>query len=328
MPLDAFSEWLESRAGLCLVAGPCSVETEEQVTRTALELSRYGVTLLRGGIWKPRTRPGSFEGVGPKGLQWLKAAGGSAGLPVATEAACPAHVDHCLKAGIDVLWIGARTTTSPVAVQEIANALAGVDIPVMIKNPMNPDLELWIGAIERVLNAGVRRVAAVHRGFSTHTRRKYRNQPLWSIPLDLRRRLPDLPLLCDPSHISGARAYLAEVARAAVDLGFDGLMVECHWRPENARSDAEQQLTPAQFGALVQEFGWKPRGDLESRRLARELDEIDEDLDVLLHRRLAVLRQAERRAHVSRASAWAANLGTAIAHQLQRVYPGVWRGIG
>ena len=188
-----------------LVAGPCSVESEEQMLRTAVQLSAYEVTVIRGGIWKPRTRPGSFEGIGMRGLMWLKQAGKAVGLPVATEAAKPAHVEECLKAGIDALWIGARTTTSPFAVQEVADALRGVDIPVMIKNPMNPDLELWIGAIERINKAGITRIMAVHRGFSTYGKNLYRNQPIWRIPIELRRRLPRLPLICDPSHICGER---------------------------------------------------------------------------------------------------------------------------
>ncbi len=295
---DKFSEWFTSRTGKCLIAGPCSVETEEQVLRTAVELAKYGATLLRGGIWKPRTRPGMFEGVGAKGLSWLKAAGDAAGLPVATEVACAAHVEQCLRADIDVVWIGARTTPSPITVQEIADSLTGVDIPVLIKNPVNPDLELWIGAIERLFNAGVKRVVAVHRGFSTHTKQKYRNQPLWSIPLELRRRLPDIPLLCDPSHICGSRKYIAAVAQDALDSGFEGLMIESHWCPEEALSDAKQQLTPAQFGSLMEQLmpaSETAMGDSDRklRNLRREIDEIDEDLSVLLAKRLAVFREAE-----------------------------------
>jgi chorismate mutase len=297
---DKFSEWLVSRAGKCLVAGPCSVETEDQILCTSMELAGHDVTMLRGGIWKPRTRPGTFEGVGAGGLKWLKKAGEAAGLPVATEVGCAAHVEQCLRAGIDVLWIGARTTTSPITVQEIANSLNGVDIPVMIKNPINPDLELWIGAIERVLSAGVERVVAVHRGFSTHTRQKYRNQPLWNIPCELRQRLPAIPLLCDPSHICGTRKYIASVAQDAFELGFDGLMIESHWQPETALSDAEQQLTPAQVGRLMEELAHSPgtgmaNGDRQLSYLRREIEEIDQDLSVLLRRRLSVLEEMEKR---------------------------------
>src|ERR1039458_2651305 len=203
--IHRLSQWNIPAGRKFLVAGPCSVESEEQMMRTAMQLSEHDVTVMRGGIWKPRTRPGSFEGVGAKGLPWLKQAGNAAGLRVATEAAKPTHVEECLKAGVDVLWIGARTTTNPFAVQEIADALRGVDIPVMIKNPMNPDLELWIGAIERISKAGITKIMAVHRGFSTYGERLYRNRPIWRIPIELRRRLPHLPLIGDPSHICGKR---------------------------------------------------------------------------------------------------------------------------
>jgi chorismate mutase len=274
------------------------VETEEQVVHTAVALARHEVTLIRGGIWKPRTRPGSFEGVGPKGLEWLKAAGEATGLPVATEVATAAHVEECLKADIDVLWIGARTTTNPIMMQKIAESLAGVDIPVMVKNPINPDLELWIGGFERLFQSGVKRVVAVHRGFSTHTRRKYRNQPLWGIPLELRRRLPHIPLLCDPSHICGNRRYIASIAQDAMDSGFDGLMIESHWSPETALSDAEQQLTPLQYGRLIRELVKNStqveHSELELRNLQREIEEIDEDLSVLFAKRVLVGRALER----------------------------------
>lgn len=296
---DKFSQWLNSRQGKCLIAGPCSVETEEQILHTGVELAKYGVILLRGGIWKPRTRPSSFEGIGAKGLPWLKAAGEAAGLPVTTEVACAAHVERCLEAGVDVLWIGARTTTSPMAVQEIADAIAGVDIPVMVKNPINPDLGLWLGAIERVRQAGIRRIIAVHRGFSTHTGRKYRNQPLWNIPLELRRRLPEIPLLCDPSHICGTRKYIASIAQDALESGFDGLMIESHWHPEEALSDADQQLTPRQYGWLMKELLNGPwtsmvNGDQALSILQREIGEVDDDLSVLLARRQELLQEVDR----------------------------------
>ncbi len=203
--IHKFSNWFNHRDRTCLVAGPCSVESEEQILGTATELAKSDVTLLRGGIWKPRTAPGSFEGIGERGLSWLKAAGRANSLPVATEVATPAHVERCLAAGIDVLWIGARTTTSPIAVQAIADSLAGIDIPVMIKNPMNPELGLWMGAIERIRRAGVGKVVAVHRGFSTHIQHRFRYQPLWNIPLELRHEMPEVPILCDPSHICGMR---------------------------------------------------------------------------------------------------------------------------
>ena len=296
---DKFSRWLEEREGKCLVAGPCSVESEEQVVHTALALARHPVTLLRGGIWKPRTRPGSFEGMGAKALPWLKSAGEISGLPVATEVATPQQVELCLKAGIDVLWIGARTTTSPIMVQEIAGSLAGVDVPVMVKNPMNPDLQLWIGAIERLSNAGVQRLVAVHRGFSTHMRRKYRNQPLWDIPAEFRQNFPEMPLLCDPSHISGKRCYIAAIAQDAMDMGFDGLMVESHWSPQTALTDAQQQLTPVQYGRLIRELlrstsSCQALPDMELRNLLREVEEIESDLGVLLCKRQRVSRALEQ----------------------------------
>lgn len=296
---NRFSEWLVSRQGKCVVAGPCSVETEQQIMDAGLELAKYDVNLLRGGIWKPRTHPGSFEGVGEKGLKWLKSAGDVAGLPVGTEVACAAHVERCLQSDIDVLWLGARTTTSPIAVQEIADSLLGVDIPVMLKNPMNPDIELWIGAIERLLKAGVKRVVAVHRGFSTHTKYKYRNRPLWRIPLELRRRLPGIPILCDPSHISGTRKYIASIAQDALEIGLDGLMIESHCHPEAALSDAEQQLPPMECGRLLQQLKHSSRMKVpdpgqELSNLWREIDDVDEDLSMLFSQRLSILRKVER----------------------------------
>ena len=299
---DRFSNWLKQRNGVCLVAGPCSVESEEQIVGTAQELARRGATLLRGGIWKPRTSPGCFEGVGEKGLSWLKTAGDAAGLPVATEVATPTHVERCLAAGIDVLWVGARTTTSPIAVQEIAGALAGVDIPVMIKNPMNPELKLWSGAIERFLRAGVARIVAVHRGFSTHIHHRYRYRPLWNIPLALRRKMPEIPILCDPSHISGECRFVPEVADKAMELGFDGLMVECHWRPDLALSDREQQLSPLQFTALAEAANHILRQNASgynrsSLGRCEEIQEIDQDIQSLLSRRASLLRQAGEKTH-------------------------------
>jgi chorismate mutase len=279
-----------------LIAGPCSVESEEQMLRTAMQLSAYEVTLIRGGVWKPRTRPGSFEGVGGKGLVWLKQAGNAVGLPVATEAANPAHVGACLKAGVDVLWIGARTTTSPFAVQEIADALRGVDIPVMIKNPMNPDIELWIGAIERINKAGITKIIAVHRGFSTYGKTLYRNQPIWRIPIELRRRLPHLPLICDPSHICGKQRCVMAMAQQAIDLLFDGLMIEVHCAPRSALSDPEQQMTPAQYGRLISQLHYVsssgPTCLPEAIRFLRnEIDEIDNNVIALLAKRMECVKR-------------------------------------
>ncbi|MBN2035618.1 MAG: chorismate mutase [Chitinispirillaceae bacterium] len=279
------------------IAGPCSVESEEQVMRTALALSKYEVSSLRGGIWKPRTRPGSFEGVGAKGLVWLKNAGRAAKVPVATEVANPNHVELCLKAGIDLLWIGARTSTNPFNVQEIAEALQGVDVPVMIKNPINPDLELWIGAIERVRRAGVKKIIAVHRGFSTYHRERYRNQPIWRIPIELKRQSPTIPLLCDPSHICGNRKFVFEVAQEAMDFLFDGLMIEVHPDPDAAQSDGKQQITPAGYGRLMKKLERSfslaaRRPDMQKLELLRtEIDAIDSNLIALLGKRMEFVRE-------------------------------------
>lgn len=235
-----------------LIAGPCSAETEEQVLATARGLADKGVDLFRAGIWKPRTRPGAFEGVGSPGLQWLNRVKEETGLKVTTEVANARHVEECLKSGVDVLWIGARTTVNPFFVQEIADALAGTDVPVLVKNPVNPDTELWIGAIERLYKAGLQRVTAVHRGFSVYGQSRYRNVPYWQIPLDVAREFPGIELICDISHICGRRDILAETAREALDLYFDGLMLEVHPAPDAAWSDAAQQITPEQFGEMMQ----------------------------------------------------------------------------
>lgn len=227
-----------------LIAGPCSVETPEQVMATAKGLVKSNIDLLRGGIWKPRTRPNSFEGVGREGLAWLKDAGREIGVPVTTEVANAKHVYEALRAQIDVLWLGARTTVNPFAVQEIADALRGVDIPVMVKNPINPDLNLWIGALERINGAGITKLGAIHRGFSTYGDSKYRNKPHWEIPIELKRRIPGLPIIIDPSHITGKRHMIEPVSQKSLDLNFNGLMIESHINPDKALSDAAQQVTP------------------------------------------------------------------------------------
>jgi chorismate mutase len=234
-----------------IVSGPCSAESEEQVLETAQRLADKGIDVLRAGIWKPRTRPGSFEGLGKIALPWLKKAGQMIGKPIAVEVATREHVFDCLKAGVDILWIGARTTANPFSVQEIADALEGVDIPVIVKNPVNPDLQLWIGAVERINRAGVTKIGALHRGFSSYDKSKYRNKPMWELPIELRRLYPQIPLFCDPSHICGNRDLLASVSQKAMDLDFDGLMLESHRDPDNAWSDAAQQVTPEVLGEIV-----------------------------------------------------------------------------
>ncbi len=237
------------------IAGPCSAETEEQVLKICSELANNAsVKMLRAGIWKPRTRPNSFEGIGEIGLKWLVDAGKANNLPVTTEVANAKHVELALKAGIDVLWIGARTSVNPFAVQEIAEALQGVEIPVMIKNPVNPDIELWLGAFERMERMGLNDLTAIHRGFSVYKHPKYRNVPNWEIPIMLKERRPDLPLVCDPSHITGKRKLIAEVSQKAMDLNFDGLMIETHNNPDHAWSDKEQQITPENLATLLRDL--------------------------------------------------------------------------
>lgn len=245
--ISKLQDWKIKYKNKFLVAGPCSLESEQQIMQTALGLSGFGVNLLRAGIWKPRTRPGTFQGVGVDGLKWLKNAGIAADLPVAVEVATPYHIEQCLKHDIDVLWIGARTTANPFLVQLIADSLKGVDIEIMVKNPINPDLELWIGALERLNSAGIKKLMAVHRGFSVFESKKYKYMPYWEIPIKLREIIPDIPMICDPSHICGEKSLLLSVAQKAIDLLFDGLMFEVHINPEIALSDAKQQITPMEF---------------------------------------------------------------------------------
>jgi 3-deoxy-D-arabino-heptulosonate 7-phosphate (DAHP) synthase len=227
-----------------LIAGPCSAESREQVLATANSLKSAGIQIFRAGIWKPRTKPGGFEGVGKIGLEWLKEVKEKYGLLLATEVATPAHLEEALKANIDIVWIGARTTTNPFAVQDLANTLKGTDIPVLIKNPVNPDIELWVGAIERFYNSGTRKIGVIHRGFSSYENKTYRNIPLWHIPIELRRRFPNMTFFCDPSHIGGDRGLVASISQQALDLNFNGLIIESHCNPNCALSDAAQQVTP------------------------------------------------------------------------------------
>ena len=281
-----------------LIAGPCSAETREQVIETALGLAARGrVQMLRAGIWKPRTRPNCFEGVGAEGLPWLQEAKALTGLPLCVEIAKPEHVELALKAGIDVLWIGARTTVNPFAVQDIADALKGVDCPVMVKNPVNPDVELWLGALERLHKAGIEKLAAIHRGFSVYQSAPYRNAPLWDLAIELRRRLPGLPLINDPSHICGQRHLLEEVAQQALDLDFDGLMIESHCRPDEAWSDAAQQITPQSLDAMIarlvcsQAQTQDPLVQAELQHFRQIIDQLDRELLALLLDRQGLVEQ-------------------------------------
>ena len=279
-----------------IIAGPCSCETEEQMMETAQRLKDKGVTALRAGIWKPRTRPGMFEGIGIEGLSWLVQAGKAAGLPTAVEVANGQHVEDALKAGIDILWIGARTTVNPFSIQEVADALNGVDVPVLVKNPLNPDLQLWIGGLERVYVAGIRRLGAIHRGFSSYEKTKYRNKPMWELPIELRRLHPEVPIVTDPSHICGERSMIADAAQKAFDLDFDGLMIESHRDPENAWSDAKQQVTPEKLGEIVSGLVIRNSAmghDAEDVMsvLRGHIDRIDNYLLELMGERMEVARQ-------------------------------------
>lgn len=280
-----------------LIAGPCSAETEEQVLQTAHQLSGSDIQLFRAGIWKPRTRPGAFEGVGTVGLGWLKRVKEETGFRVTTEVATAQHVQECLQYGIDVLWIGARTTVNPFSVQEIADALVGTDIPVLVKNPVNPDYKLWVGAIERLYQAGLRRIAVIHRGFSSYCDSKYRNVPRWQMAIDLKQEFPDLEIICDISHICGRRDILQETAQKAYDLDFDGLMTEVHIVPDSAWSDAAQQITPAQYKEMMQQLVRRnltsddPDFLVRIEQFRSELDEIDEELITLISRRMQLVRQ-------------------------------------
>ncbi len=280
-----------------LIAGPCSAETEEQVLETARGLKEVGIDLFRAGIWKPRTRPGAFEGVGAPGLKWLQKVKQETGMSVTTEVANTQHVFDAMKHGIDVFWIGARTTVNPFSVQEVADALQGLDVPVLIKNPVNADLKLWIGAIERIYKAGITRIGAIHRGFSSHGETKYRNLPLWQLPIELKRQFPKLQIICDNSHICGRRDLLQGVAQRALDLNYDGLMTEVHPTPDNAWSDAAQQITPHRFGVMIKELVVREQtsGNAAFLKtidfLRHQIDEIDLHLIDLFGKRMKMAEQ-------------------------------------
>lgn len=278
-----------------IISGPCSAETEEQVLTTASELAATGrVDILRAGIWKPRTRPGSFEGIGTKGLPWLQQVKKYTGLPSAVEVATGRQVQDALHFDIDVLWVGARTTVNPFSVQEIADALRGVDIPVLIKNPINPDLELWTGAVERIAKAGIRTIGLIHRGFSSYGNTEYRNAPMWHLAIEMKRRHPEMMIICDPSHICGKRDTIPGVIQKAVDLDYDGLIIESHVNPDEAWSDNKQQITPSQLEDLLSKIVWRfENSDKEEfqnalANLREQINQIDDELLLLLGRRMAV----------------------------------------
>jgi chorismate mutase len=296
--INPIKEWLPHINNPLLISGPCSLETEEQTVETARLLAKdHRVFIFRGGIWKPRTRPGMFEGIGSKGLKWLQTVKKETGLYVATEVANAHHTEQAVKAGVDVLWIGARSTASPFVVQEIADVIKGSNAVVMIKNPVNPDVQLWIGAVERVYQAGIKNIVAIHRGFTPFRDTKYRNYPNWQTVIELRRLIPNLPIICDPSHIAGKREYLYEISQKAFDMGMEGLMIESHYNPAVALSDSAQQLTPADLAKLLDKLVIRyPSADnpeFENRLelLRNRIDTIDSELLEILASRVEIVKQ-------------------------------------
>lgn len=288
------------RDGICVVAGPCSAESERQTLETARGLSDIGIKIFRAGVWKPRTKPGGFEGIGSPALAWLKKVKRQTGMLVGTEVANARHLRQVLAAGLDFIWIGARTTANPFAVQEIADELATLPaarrdaLAVLVKNPVNPDIELWVGALQRIYNSGIRRLAAIHRGFSSYAEVFYRNSPLWRIPIELHRRMPGMTIFCDPSHIAGRRDLILPLCRQALDMRFDGLFIESHCAPDDALSDARQQLTPGALAEVVASLGVRDGGSDGGALLAQlreQIDDIDSQLLELLSRRMTVSRK-------------------------------------
>lgn len=295
--IQPMNEWFPKTNELpLLIAGPCSAESEDQVLKTARLIEQdHRAMVYRAGLWKPRTRPGTFEGVGAKGLPWLQKVKENTHLKVATEVAKAEHVHQAIEAGVDILWIGARTTVNPFSVQEIADALKGYDVPVLVKNPINPDLQLWIGALERINGAGITKLGAIHRGFSPMSESQYRNDPKWKLPIELKRLLPELPIVCDPSHIGGKRNLIEPVAQKAFDLQMEGLMIESHIDPDNALSDAKQQVTPNKLNQILDNIIWRraeSKNDefVESLvELRNKIDGVDDELIKLLGKRMALV---------------------------------------
>ena len=295
LDITPLQEWEIFKQRPLLFSGPCSAETENQVMETARQLAETKrVDVFRAGIWKPRTRPNSFEGIGTEGLKWLKQVKQDYGLPVAIEVATEKHVYEALKYGIDVLWIGARTTVNPFAMQTIADALQGVDVMVFVKNPVNPELDLWIGAIERIHKAGIKRLGAIHRGFSSFEKTAYRNQPKWQIPIELRQRFSDIPMICDPSHMGGSKAFLLDLAQKSMDLNYDGLMIESHFDPDSALSDKKQQIKPCELVELLDKIVLrKPASDDTNflntlEELRAQIDMYDDQLFEILESRMLI----------------------------------------
>ncbi len=324
-------KWLDDMAlpHPLVIAGPCSAETEDQVLKIAHDLKDTDVNYYRAGIWKPRTRPGNFEGVGAIGLKWLQKVKEETGLKTATEVANKNHVDLALEHGVDLLWIGARSTVSPFIVQEIAEALEGTDKVVLVKNPVNPDLSLWLGAVERLASANIEKLGVIHRGFSTYEKTKYRNIPEWQLAIELQSRFPDLPLINDPSHITGKRDMIFDVSQTALDLNFDGLMIETHYDPDNAWSDAAQQITPKRLVQIMQDLRIRKETDVEAEynskinNLRAQIDVIDNQLIDTLGKRMKVSDEIgklkkKRNVAVLQTNRWNAILGNMILEGEQR----------
>lgn len=298
LDLEPLENHLPNKRWPILIAGPCSAESEQQLMDTALQLQSIGkVSVFRAGIWKPRTRPGMFEGVGETGLAWMQAVKKETGFPIATEVATPKHVELCLKHDFDVLWVGARTTPNPFSVQDIADALKGSNITVLVKNPINPDLQLWLGALERINKAGIRRLGVIHRGFSAFEETVFRNQPMWTLPIELRRILPNLPIIADPSHIAGNRELIPFVAQKALDLGMDGMMIESHINPDVALSDKQQQLTPSALGKIILDLVLRDPSSVniefqnKLEKLRAQIDQLDEEIIQKLSQRMKTAAQ-------------------------------------
>ncbi|MCT4581793.1 MAG: bifunctional 3-deoxy-7-phosphoheptulonate synthase/chorismate mutase type II [Flavobacteriales bacterium] len=313
-----------------LISGPCSAETPEQLLTTAQQLKdKVNLSVLRAGIWKPRTRPNSFEGIGEEALKWLLEVKKELNLSATVEVANAKHVELALKHDVDILWIGARTSVNPFSVQEIADVLKGIDIPVMVKNPINPDLQLWIGAIERIQNVGIHEIAAIHRGFSAYGISTYRNKPMWEIPIELKRLYPDLPIICDPSHIGGKRDMIASISQKAMDLTFDGLMIESHYLPEEAWSDAQQQVTPGALKQImdqliIRDAAFSTDTLLELNSLRAKIDSLDEVILDTIAKRMDLIEligvlKKEQNIPILQVERWNAIIKTfsELAHDLE-----------
>ncbi|MGL1888496.1 MAG: chorismate mutase [Reichenbachiella sp.] len=298
LTLSPMENWIDGLEGPLIIGGPCSAESEEQVLETARQIkANTNIKVLRAGIWKPRTRPGAFEGIGVVGLKWLQKAKAETGLMTAVEVATPEHVELALQFGVDILWIGARTTVNPFAVQAVADSLKGHDVPVLVKNPINPDLQLWVGALERINQAGITKLGAIHRGFSAATGSQYRNDPSWEIPIELKRLVPNLPIVCDPSHIAGNRALIEPISQKAFDLQMSGVIIESHIDPDNALSDAKQQITPKTLGQILDRLVIRDADsedvdfELRLKNLREKIDKIDNELLEVLAQRMQVAEE-------------------------------------